>query len=53
MRGYDVEYDECSGPSSTVVQSQGQNVELVGQLGGSVWGVAVDGTYAYIGVGPA
>ena len=35
-----------------VVQSQGQNVELVGQLGGSVWGVAVDGTYAYIGVGP-
>lgn len=37
---------------TTSAQSQGQNVELVGQLGGSVEGVAVQGTYAYIGVGP-
>jgi hypothetical protein len=35
-----------------VVQSQGQNVELVGQLGGSTWSVVVQGIYAYIGVGP-
>jgi hypothetical protein len=35
-----------------VVQSQEQNVKLMGQLGGSVWGVAVDGANAYIGVGP-
>ena len=35
-----------------VVQSQGQNVKLVGQLGGSVWSVAVNGTHAYVGIGP-
>jgi hypothetical protein len=35
-----------------VVQSQGQNVELVGQLGGSTWSVVVQGNYAYIGMGP-
>lgn len=35
-----------------VIQSQGQNVELIGQLGGSVWSVAVNGTHAYVGIGP-
>ncbi len=30
----------------------GQNVELVGQIGGRVQAVAVQGGYAYIGVGP-
>jgi hypothetical protein len=29
-----------------------QNVELVGQIGGSVYAVALQGNYAYIGVGP-
>ena len=31
---------------------QGHNVELVGQIGGFTWAVAVQGNYAYIGVGP-
>ncbi|WP_448605243.1 LVIVD repeat-containing protein [Thermoflexus hugenholtzii] len=30
----------------------GSNVELVGQVGGSIWAVAVQGRYAYVGVGP-
>jgi hypothetical protein len=33
-------------------QLQGQNVELVGQIGGITETVAVQGNYAYIGVGP-
>jgi len=40
-----------AGPQVTVAQ-QSQNVELVGQIGGSTWAVAVQGNYAYIGVGP-
>ncbi len=38
-----------SGPRAA---AQGQNVELVGQIGGPVRAVAVQGRYAYIGVGP-
>ena len=34
------------------LQPQAQNVELVGQIGGSVYAVALQGDYAYIGVGP-
>jgi hypothetical protein len=30
----------------------GSNVELVGQIGGAVYAVAVQGRYAYVGVGP-
>ena len=33
-------------------QQQAQNVELVGQIGGVTDAVAVQGNYAYIGVGP-
>ena len=33
-------------------QQQAQNVELVGQIGGIVYGVALQGNYAYVGVWP-
>ena len=51
---------ECS-PQSAEVEVEatkvmlppvGENVELVGQIGGSTYAVAVQGGYAYIGVGP-
>ncbi len=35
-----------------VTPAEAQNVELVGQIGGPTHAVAVQGTYAYIGVGP-
>ena len=35
-----------------VAQQQAQNVELVGQIGGPVYAVALQGNYAYVGVGP-
>lgn len=38
--------------SPMAAQQQGQNVELVGQIGGITQAVAVQGNYAYIGVGP-
>ena len=39
------------GPGVAAVQDA-QNVELVDQLGGATWSVAVQGNYAYIGMGP-
>ncbi len=33
-------------------QQQAENVEFIGQIGGVTYAVAVQGTYAYIGVGP-
>ena len=38
--------------ASVTVQQQAQNVELVGQIGGVTYAMAVQGTYSYIGVGP-
>jgi len=38
--------------SIALAQGEAQNVELVGQIGGSTYAVAVQGDYAYIGVGP-
>ena len=38
--------------SSVAVQQQAQNVQVVGQLGGTVRAIAVQGSLAYIGVGP-
>jgi hypothetical protein len=37
---------------TTGVRAQGQNVEVVGQIGGLCYGVHVQGHYAYIGEGP-
>jgi hypothetical protein len=36
----------------TPVSSESWNVELIGQVGGPTYAVAVQGNYAYIGVGP-
>jgi hypothetical protein len=33
-------------------EQQSHNVQLVGQIGGSTFGVTLQGDYAYIGVGP-
>ena len=46
----------ASGPGSqstpATLQQQSRNMQLVGQIGGETRAVAVQGTYAYIGVGP-
>jgi hypothetical protein len=34
------------------LQAEARNVELVGQIGGRCYAVAVQGSYAYIGIGP-
>ena len=36
----------------TVIQQLGENVQLVGQIGGASYAVAVQGNHAYVGVGP-
>lgn len=33
-------------------QTQSSNVELIGQIGGTTNAVAIQGSYAYVGVGP-
>ncbi|MGQ9854480.1 MAG: hypothetical protein ACUVTG_13900, partial [Candidatus Oleimicrobiaceae bacterium] len=38
--------------ASLAAQEASQNVSLVGHIGGSTFAVAVQGGYAYIGVGP-
>ncbi|TEU11421.1 MAG: hypothetical protein E3J25_08095 [Anaerolineales bacterium] len=44
---------EGRGPANTNAAHQpAWNVELVGQIGGPTYAVAVQGNYAYIGVGP-
>jgi hypothetical protein len=40
----------AAGPGLTPAEAQ--NVELVGQIGGATYAVAVQGVYAYVGVGP-
>jgi hypothetical protein len=40
-----------SSPRAT--HAQGQNVELIGQIGGACYAVYVQGNYAYIGEGPS
>jgi hypothetical protein len=49
------EATERGAPSvgSTVQAAPAENVELVGQIGGAANAVAVQGNYAYFGVGPA
>ena len=42
----------ASGESPGVGAQAAWNVELVGQIGGATYAVAVEGNYAYIGVGP-
>jgi len=37
---------------SMTTRLKSQNVELIGQIGGPVYAVDVQGDYAYIGVGP-
>ena len=39
-------------PGFLAPQAAGRNVELVGQIGGATSAVAVEGRYAYVGVGP-
>jgi len=41
-----------AGGRPRVLAQGGSNVELVGQIGGAVLAVAVEGRYAYVGVGP-
>ena len=43
---------QWEGGEGVAVQQQSQNVQLVGQIGGETYAVAVQGNYAYIGVGP-
>ena len=38
--------------SPTTAQQQVQDLQLVEQIGGSTYAVAVQGNYAYVGVGP-
>ena len=38
--------------TGAIPQQQAENVEFVGQIGGTTYAVAVQGNYAYIGVGP-
>lgn len=46
-------FSELSAPSvASVVQADAENVELVAQIGGITYAVAVQGGYAYLGVGP-
>jgi len=48
------EFSKPFGPLPLGIRAaqQAQNVELVGQIGGITHAVAVEGNYAYIGVGP-
>ena len=42
----------ASGLEMTVAATGSQNLELIGQLGGPTYAVAVQGDYAYLGIGP-
>jgi hypothetical protein len=41
-----------SGAWPSLAQTQASGVELVGQIGGAIYAVAIQGSYAYVGVGP-
>ncbi len=44
--------DERADPLQGLATATAQNVELVGQVGGAAWAVAVQGNYAYAAIGP-
>ncbi len=54
--GQRVNHPELQPPSNDTLKPgetpEAKNVELVGQIGGGTYAVAVQGNYAYIGVGP-